>query len=270
MNFNDIIFSNKVNGLKFRKDFDLLLIDDYLSKNIYEDLKNTFPKEGELEQINQNLNSLKFSSLEKNELAKVFLNKNKLWKTFVDHIDSFVFFKDLKNIYNLYNFYFCKEEASIKKKLKLSILKRKFNFFKETYFEFTFNELKFGEALPHTDVPRKILSIVFFFPSDNWNDDYGGDVKILKPLDKNLENNWLNKVYPFEQFKELLTINYKSNRLYCFKKSKNSYHGITKVTPSQGDCRKVFMINLCYKNPEDIPINSNRLKNKIVKKFFSL
>lgn len=269
MNFKDIIFSNKINELKFKNDFNLLLIDNYLNRDIYEELRNNFPTIDELEQINKNLYSLKFSSLEQSNLARKFLNKNKLWKNFIDLFDNVIFFNDLKKIYKLNNYYYCKENSPIKKNLKLSFLNRKINFFKEAYFEFTFNQLKFGDGKPHTDVPKKILSIVFFFPSDNWKQSYGGNVKILKPIDKNLENNWLNKVYPFENFKELQTINYEPNRLYCFKKSKNSYHGITNVNPSKDDSRKVFMINLCYKNKDDIPISSEGLIKKITRKFLS-
>ena len=116
--------------------------------------------------------------------------------------------------------------------------------------------------MPHTDSSRKLVSMIIFFVDGLWNEKNGGQVKLYKPINSVHENNWRNERVDEKQLKVVKTIIPAPNKIYGFKKTKNSYHSVETVKENDSLKRKVFMINLIYENASDSPYfeKKSRLK----------
>ena len=265
-----------INKTEFNQRHKLLIIDNFLDENLYDDLIKNFPNFSALEKINKNNFTLNSGNEDTNEnqLFNEKMNLNPIWKDFINDLNSNDFFNELKRIYKLKFLYFDKEKNNFKRYFRFKFLTRTFNLFNKVHFEFTFNCKSAGDGKPHTDVPKKIISIVLFMLDINWVNEFGGSVLILKPKKLSNENNWDNRSIDFDECYILKKIDYIKNRLYAFKKSKNSYHAITNVKVNNDSFRRVFMINLCYSNQEDISFRNfsfiNKIKNFFLKKNQSL
>ena len=81
--------------------------------------------------------------------------------------------------------------------------------------------------------------------------------KLNKPLNLVFENNWRNERI-IKRLEIIRTIIPSPNKIYGFKKTKNSYHSVEKVRAMNSLKRKVFMINLIYENKSDSPYQEKR------------
>ena len=110
--------------------------------------------------------------------------------------------------------------------------------------------------------------MIIFFTNDDWNINNGGLVKLFTPIKKKDEDNWRNKLIDEKDLKTIKEIFPKPNRFYGFKKTKNSYHSVSKVNCNEEDSRNVLMINLSYANENEIPYSDETIIKKILKKIF--
>lgn len=79
---------------------------------------------------------------------------------------------------------------------------------------------------PHTDHKRKVLTALFYLPEVNSINKFG--TSIYKPKKSNFTCEGGHH-YKSEFFEIVKTIEFKSNRLFCFEKSNNSFHGVEHV-----------------------------------------
>ncbi len=86
----------------------------------------------------------------------------------------------------------------------------------------------------------------------------GGFVNLYKPIDEKFENNWRNQRIDPKNLTLIKTIIPKKNKIYGFKKTKNSYHSVEKVMSENTNPRKVLMINLIYANETDSPYKEKK------------
>jgi FkbM family methyltransferase len=90
---------------------------------------------------------------------------------------------------------------------------------------------------PHTDTPKKVISALFYLPKDDSAIEEGTTLYVPKK-----ENFVCEKGihYNFEDFTEIRTLPYTPNSVLIFKRTDNSFHG---VTPSKHE-RTVLLYNL--------------------------
>ena len=80
---------------------------------------------------------------------------------------------------------------------------------------------------PHTDSPRKVISVLFYLPSDNSQKMLGTSIYLPK------DTNFLcggGPHHPHEHFNKIITIPFMPNTAFCFLKTNNSFHGVEKLT----------------------------------------
>lgn len=80
---------------------------------------------------------------------------------------------------------------------------------------------------PHTDSPRKIMSVLFYLPEDDSRPDLGTSVYV--PKDENFRCEG-GPHYPFEGFRRMTTMPYVPNTMFAFLKTPVSFHGVEPVT----------------------------------------
>ena len=123
--------------------------------------------------------------------------------------------------------------------------------------------------MPHTDSSRKLVSMVLFFVDNAWSEKNGGQVKLYKPKNLINEDNWRNHRIDKEHLEVIKTIVGSPNKIYGFKKTKNSYHSVEPVRVIDGLYRKVLMINLIYDKNSDSPYHQkisiiDKIKKKLI------
>lgn len=79
---------------------------------------------------------------------------------------------------------------------------------------------------PHTDAPRKVMSLLFYLPK-HYNDfDLGTSIFLPKDHKKTCEG---GPHHPFEGFDKIFTANYEPNSCFGFWKTNNSWHGVEEI-----------------------------------------
>jgi hypothetical protein len=102
-----------------------------------------------------------------------------------------------------------------------------------------------GVVAPHTDAPRKLVTLVLYLREPDWQDAWGGGTEYYAPLDPERAATWAATArIPFEEFKSIGATPYVANRLAGFVRASNSYHGVLPVTCPPGYTRKALMINM--------------------------
>lgn len=251
-----MLLSTKIKNILYKDRFNLFVIDDYLEKSKFHQLRKNYPEDAYFD----NKNEFALTLTDKDIGFNKFLNKNEIWNDFIKQIYSEDFLKDLVKIYKIKFVYTSDKD-----------FRRFLPFFKKVKLELTFNKSKNGSfSEPHTDVTRKILSLVLFFTPDEWHEKDGGIVKLFKPKSLDDENNWRNRIISEDKLNLIDTIFPSSNKIYGFKKSKNSYHSVSKVNCDNAKSRNVFMINLSYSNQNEIPHTNLQLWQRIINKIFKV
>jgi len=83
---------------------------------------------------------------------------------------------------------------------------------------------------PHTDSPRKVLSVLFYCPDDESMKHLG--TSIYAPVDPAFRCDG-GPHYPFENFRRIATMEYKPNALFGFFKTDHSFHGVDPIRDEQ-------------------------------------
>ncbi len=76
---------------------------------------------------------------------------------------------------------------------------------------------------PHTDSPRKLVSVLFYLPDDERLAAHGTSIYLPKEPGFTCEG---RKHHPFEGFERLATMPFLPNSLFAFAKTDNSFHGV--------------------------------------------
>lgn len=98
---------------------------------------------------------------------------------------------------------------------------------------------------PHSDAPRKLVTMLLYFREPEWRDEWGGATEYYVPLEPEQARTWgATERIPFEYFKTIGSTGYAGNRLAGFVRAANSFHGVAPVTSPPGAERNAFMINV--------------------------
>lgn len=79
---------------------------------------------------------------------------------------------------------------------------------------------------PHTDSPRKVVTVLFYLPPDASQSHLG--TSIYLPRDPAFTCNG-GPHYPGEHFLRLKTMPFLPNSMFCFVKTNSSFHGVEKI-----------------------------------------
>lgn len=236
-------FKKNIGNVLYKDRFNLIEIDNLIDDNLFKELRNNFPDE----KFFSKHNDFAMSFPDDNENFNRFIADNKNWQKLIKQFQSKDFVEYLMKFFRINNVYY---RNSWKKFIP---------YFKESKLNFCFNISKNGGfSLPHTDSSRKLISLVFFFVDDDWSKNDGGFVNLYEPIDKKFEYNWRNERVDPKNLTVINSIFPKKNKIYGFKKTKNSYHSVEKVVSKNLSLRKVLMINLVYANKSDSPYKEKK------------
>lgn len=97
-------------------------------------------------------------------------------------------------------------------------------------FEFSVLKADGGEVAPHTDTPKKIITLVQTMIKDGeWNPAIGGGLDVNRATDTKYAFNWKNKMVPWDKIEVLDTIPFVPNQCTVFVKTFNSLHSVRKM-----------------------------------------
>jgi hypothetical protein len=93
---------------------------------------------------------------------------------------------------------------------------------------------------PHTDSPRKLVSLLFYLPPDDSMRHLG--TSIYAPRDPTLRCEGTAH-HPFERFKRVATMEYRPNTLFGFFKTDRAFHGVDPIADERVE-RDLLLYNI--------------------------
>jgi hypothetical protein len=94
---------------------------------------------------------------------------------------------------------------------------------------------------PHTDAPRKVITLLFYLPKDMSQAHLG--TSIYMPKDPNFRCAG-GPHYPHEGFEKLKTLPFLPNSLFAFVKTDNSFHGVEPI--GDPNCKRWLLLYDMY------------------------
>jgi hypothetical protein len=79
---------------------------------------------------------------------------------------------------------------------------------------------------PHTDTPSKVITLLFYLPSDDSHEHLGTSIYVPRDASFRCPG---GPHHPFDLFHRVVTMPYRPNTLFAFFKSDNSFHGVEPV-----------------------------------------
>jgi hypothetical protein len=113
-------------------------------------------------------------------------------------------------------------------------------------FEFSAMPSTGGNIIPHTDHPKKIITMVIpMLHDDEWNDAWGGGTTVVWPKDNKKIFNRMNNYLDFDKVRKLNTYPFEANQCLVFIKTSNSWHAVLPMTGKDPKIlRKTLTINI--------------------------
>jgi len=223
-------------------------VDDYLPNDFYESLRETFPDESTYESDGSGKKGFR-SSVEADPFDS-FCDANPAWRQLIDFFGSAEFsadarkalapaLHDARGMLEYRPWLDCTKRAIPNNPLR-------YIFQEPTRTTFQISLLpRGGVVVPHTDAPRKLISLLLYFRDPDWKDEYGGATEFYEPLDPQLARSWApTDRIPFEHFKLIGAAGFERNRLSGFVRSNASFHGVPPISCPPGMSRRVLLINL--------------------------
>jgi hypothetical protein len=97
-------------------------------------------------------------------------------------------------------------------------------------FEFSSLRADGGRVEPHTDAPRKVITLVLsMVKKGEWDPAYGGGLDINRSKNMAYAYNWENKMVPWEDIEIVETVPFVPNQCIVFVKTHNSLHSVREM-----------------------------------------
>jgi hypothetical protein len=115
-----------------------------------------------------------------------------------------------------------------------------------TRFEFSMLPADGGHIKPHTDSPRKLVTLVVSFCDPRqWQASFGGGTTVLRAADPRQSYNHVNHQLEFSETEVLHTFPFEPNQCVIFVKTFNSLHAVSPMTGAgSAAMRKTLTINV--------------------------
>lgn len=119
-------------------------------------------------------------------------------------------------------------------------------------FEFSALPTNGGSQRPHTDSPRKVVTLVLSVMKEGeWDPNWGGGTSICTPRDESLRSNYSNQYLDFDDVEVIDTFPFVPNGCVMFVKTAVSWHCVPPISaPGNGVLRKTVAISLFNKDAE--------------------
>ena len=103
-----------------------------------------------------------------------------------------------------------------------------------------------GSQYPHTDAPRKVISLVLSMVKEGeWDPAWGGGTAVVKPKDPTKNFNYVNKYLGFDGVDVLEAFPFVPNGCVVFVKTYNSWHAVMPINaPNDDVIRKTVVVNV--------------------------
>jgi hypothetical protein len=113
-------------------------------------------------------------------------------------------------------------------------------------FEFSALPVDGGLVMPHTDTPKKVVTLVVSMVDEGeWNPAWGGGTEVSRPADVSETFNWENRQLPFDAVLPIDTYAFLPNQCILFVKTFNSLHCVRPMTGHGSDAlRRTITINI--------------------------
>lgn len=93
---------------------------------------------------------------------------------------------------------------------------------------------------PHTDMPSKLVSLLFYLPRDESMRNLG--TSIYRPLDPAMRCDGTTR-HPFKKFKKVATMEFLPNSMFGFLRTDQSFHGVEQIQEEAVE-RNVLLYNV--------------------------
>jgi hypothetical protein len=111
-------------------------------------------------------------------------------------------------------------------------------------FEFSMLPADGGHIKPHTDDPKKCITLVVSMSDDTWDAEWGGGTDILRPIDPRNSYNQLNRQLEFDDVEVVRSYPLCPNQCLVFVKTFNSLHSVSPMRGPDGVMRRTLTINI--------------------------
>lgn len=111
-------------------------------------------------------------------------------------------------------------------------------------FEFSSLKADGGEVAPHTDTPKKIITLVLsMIREGEWDPSFGGNLDVNRTADPAFAFNFTDRQVPWDRIEVIESIPFLPNQCMVFVKTFNSLHSVRKMTQTGSDAlRKTVTI----------------------------
>lgn len=219
--------------------YPLAVMRPALEQSFYDELVRTFPPETLFGKIPKYDYKLSLSEKTNSKAYEDFIANTPAWRRFHqwiksdDFIRAVVDFLKSKNLDLDLNDYF----MPTAKRLRVAAGKIARGQIPagpgrlRTRFEFSVLRADGGEVAPHTDTPRKIITLVMsMIAPGEWPVEFGGGLEIDRVTDDAYAFNWNNRMVPWDKIEAVETIPFVPNQCMIFLKTFNSLHCVRPMT----------------------------------------
>lgn len=214
--------------------YTVFYIRDLIRPSFYRELADTFPSIS-LFRYRKALGNKYLLTESEGQSYYNFINSSRPWRTFYTEIKSPGFKEQVLYFLSSHNI-----------ALGIQDSKSADNLTFEFEFEFSALPTNGGSQRPHTDSPRKVVTLVLSLMKEGeWGGDWGGGTTICTPKDKTLYFNYANNYLDFDEVEIIDTFPFVPNACVMFVKTAVSWHCVTPINlPRDSPLRKTVAISL--------------------------
>ena len=214
-------------------------LSNVISRNFYNELAKSFPSIDDLKSFSDMGQKYLLSENSDNKKFYQFLSLSEPWAKFYKIIKSVNFVRYILTILRHNNIDLGISHFPILFDNNLGEIPHL-----TTRFEFSIL-LNGGYHLPHTDIPKKLVSIVISFSDKSeWINENKGGTSTCLPIKKSLIFNQVNKYRSFEDVKIIKRYPFIENSGILLIKTYNSWHCVEPIQVSDSQIRKSIVIQL--------------------------
>lgn len=218
--------------------YPIAILRPALDHDVYETLAANFPDEAIFEVLRKFPYKLSLSEKWAPQNYRRFLRENEPWREFHAWVKSEKFIRSTVDFLAANHVDLPLHEAfeTPYRRLRRGVRSIKHGNFPSrgvrlrSRFEFSSLKADGGVVEPHTDAPRKIITLVLsMVRPGEWPESFGGGLEIDRPTDKRYAYNWRNTIVPWESIEKVATLPFVPNQCIVFVKTHNSLHSVRRM-----------------------------------------
>lgn len=196
-------------------------------------------------------NKYSLSEVNNADRYREFVRTSNSWGEFHEHVKSSRFIPDMLELLASHHIDLGLGRYQVSSHKPVNSRTTMFNRLRRTRelsarFEFSMMGAHGGYILPHTDAQNKLITLVVSMMGEGeWDPAWGGGTEILRPRDRRLTFNRVNRYLKFEDVELIKEWEFKPNQCVVFVKTFNSWHAVSPMKgPKDSVLRKTLTINI--------------------------